>query len=128
MTRWKSGALAAAIVLATSAPVLASQLDDIKAAGVLRVATSLSVAPYTYTDDTMQPTGSDVEAARLLAADLGVKLEVVGTTVSARIPTLQSGKADLVMSVLAKSPEREKVIDFSRPYAVTETVLIGPNA
>jgi polar amino acid transport system substrate-binding protein len=34
-----------------------------------------------------------------------------------RIPYLQTRKVDLVISSLGKNPEREKVIDFSTPYA-----------
>jgi polar amino acid transport system substrate-binding protein len=124
--KWLGYAAAGSLLLAAGAQ--AGQLDQIKAAGVLKVATSLSIPPYTYTDASMQPTGSDVETAQLLAKDLGVKLQIVGTTVAARIPTLLSGKADIVMSVLAKSPEREKVIDFSNPYTVTETILMAPKA
>lgn len=106
----------------------ADELGDIRKAGVIRVATSLSVAPYNYTDGSMQPAGSDVDTARLLAQDLGVKLELVSTTVPARIPTLQSGKADVVISVLAITPERREVIDFSAPYSVNSNVVIAPKS
>jgi polar amino acid transport system substrate-binding protein len=124
--KWLGCAAASSLLLAAGAQ--ASQLDQIKAAGVIKVATSLSVKPYTYTDASMQPTGADVETARLLAKDLGVKLEIVGTTVAARIPTLLSGKADVVISVLVKTPEREKVVDFSLPYSFNENVIVAPAA
>ena len=39
------------------------------------------------------------------------------TTGSSRIPLLQTGKADLVISSLSITPERAKAIDFSVPYA-----------
>lgn len=104
----------------------ASQLDDIKAAGVIKVATSLSVTPYTYINSDMKPDGSDVATAKLLAKDLGVKLEIVNTPVASRIPALQTGKVDLVISVLSVSPERQKVIDFSRPYSLIREVVIAP--
>ena len=51
----------------------------------------------------MQPTGSDVESARLLAKDLGVELEIVQTTSANRIPFLQTSKADVVVSSLSVS-------------------------
>ncbi len=125
--RWISIIMTTAALLGTVSGTAqaANQLEQIKAAGVLKVATSLGVPPYTYTDANLKPIGSDVETAELLAHDLGVKLEIVSTTVSARIPTLQSGKADVVISVLAKSPEREKAIDFSIPYSVNENVVMA---
>jgi polar amino acid transport system substrate-binding protein len=103
----------------------ADALDDIKAAKKIRIAIDLGLPPYGMTDDKMQPTGSDVETARLLAKDLGVEFELVPTTGATRIPALQTGKADLVISTLSVTPERAKVIDFSVPYAPLRTVVAG---
>ena len=47
----------------------ADALDDIKKAGKIRIAIDLGVPPYGMTDDKLQPTGLDVETARLLAKD-----------------------------------------------------------
>jgi polar amino acid transport system substrate-binding protein len=62
----------------------------------------------------------------LLAADWGLQFEHVPTTGAARIPSLQTGKADLVISTLSITPERAKVIDFSKGYAVLRTVIAAP--
>lgn len=118
-------ALATVLALATAH---ADLLDDIKAAKKIRVAIDLGVPPYGMTDGQMNPTGSDVETARLLAKDLGVQLEIVQTTGANRIPFLQTGKADIVISSLSVTPEREKVIDFSAPYAQILSVIAGPKA
>ena len=119
------GALALAAVTAM-ASAHADLLDDIKAAKKIRIAIDLGVPPYGMTDGQMNPTGSDVETARLLAKDLGVELEIVQTTGANRIPFLQTGKADIVISSLSVTPEREKVIDFSVPYAQILSVIAGP--
>jgi polar amino acid transport system substrate-binding protein len=47
----------------------------------------------------------------------------VQTTGAARIPNLQTGKADVAISTLSVTPERAKVIDFSKPYAVLESII-----
>ena len=106
----------------------AELLDDIKAAKKIRIAIDLGTPPYGMTDGKMNATGSDVETARLLAKDLGVELEIVQTTGPNRIPFLQTGKADIVVSSLSVTPEREKVIDFSVPYAQILSVVVGPKA
>ena len=93
---------------------------------MLRVATDLSLPPYGMMDATLQPTGSDVETGKQLAAALGVKYELVSTTASARIPTLQTGKADVIISSLAILPQRKEVLDFSDIYSVLRTVVAGP--
>jgi polar amino acid transport system substrate-binding protein len=120
-----TAAFAAILFLAAGAPSKADGLDDIKAAKKLRVAIDLGLPPYGMTDDKMQPTGSDVETGKLLAKDLGVEFELVPTTGASRIPSLQTGKADVVISTLSVTPERAKVIDFSPAYAPLRTVVAG---
>lgn len=104
----------------------ADQLDDIMAAAKLRVAIDLAVPPYGMKDERLQTTGSDVETAQLLAKDLGLALEIVPTTGANRIPFLQTGKADIVISSLSVTPQRQEVIDFSTPYAAILAVIAAP--
>ena len=107
---------------------LADQLDDIKKEGKIRIAVAMGTPLFSYADANMQPTGSDVDTATLLAKDLGVKFEMVAVTNAARIPTLQANKADIVVADLSITPEREKVIDFSRPYAALTLIVAAPKA
>ena len=93
-------------------------MQDILAAK-LRVAIDLGVPPYGMKDAALKSTGSDVETARLLAQDLGVELEIVPTTGANRVPFLQTNKADIVISSMSITPERQKVVDFSVPYAAS---------
>ncbi len=118
-------ALAFAVVamIGVSHVAQADALDDIKKSGKIRIAIDLGVPPYGMTDAQMQPTGLDVETAQLLAKDLGLQFEHVPTTGASRIPALQTGKADLVISSLSYTAERAKVIDFSQGYAVLRTVI-----
>lgn len=119
-------ALAAVAVMGMNTAAHADALDDILKAKKIRIAVDLGVPPYGMTDDKMQPTGSDIETAKLLAKDWGLEFEHVPTTGASRIPSLQTGKADLVISTLSITPERAKVIDFSKGYAVLRTVIAAP--
>ena len=121
-------AVAAMATVGFAAAAAADQLDDIRKSGKIRIAVDLGVPPYGMTDDKMQPTGSDIETAKLLAADWGLQFEHVPTTGASRIPSLQTGKADLVISTLSITPERAKVIDFSKGYAVLRTVIAAPKS
>src|SRR3982074_2150850 len=87
----------------------ADTLDDIKKAGKIRIAIDLAIPPFGMTDDKMQPTGSDVDLARLLAKDMGADLEIVTTTGPTRIPMLQTNKADTAVSTLSITPQRANV-------------------
>ncbi|GEP61344.1 transporter substrate-binding domain-containing protein [Reyranella soli] len=127
MNRVLSGIAVAAMAIMGLAQVAnADALDDIKKSGKIRIAVDLGVPPYGMTDDKMQPAGSDIETAKLLAKDWGVEFVHVPTTGASRIPSLQTGKADLVISTLSITPERAKVIDFSKAYAALRTVIAAP--
>ncbi|AFK62722.1 amino acid ABC transporter/signal transduction system periplasmic binding protein [Advenella kashmirensis WT001] len=116
----------ATALLGTAAPACANTLEQIMQQKVLRVAIDLSAPPYGMKSETMKEVGSDVETANLLAKDLGVTLQIVPTTQANRIPFLLTNKADIVISSLSITPERAKVIDFSIPYAVIQSVIGAP--
>jgi polar amino acid transport system substrate-binding protein len=120
--------VAVAAMVGVSHVANADALDDIKKSGKIRIAIDLGVPPYGMTDAQMKPTGLDVEAAEMLAKDWGLQFEHVPTTGASRIPSLQTGKADLVISSLSYTAERAKVIDFSLGYAVLRTVIAAPKS
>lgn len=114
----------AALALAGTVPAAsADALQDIQARKKLLVAIDLSVPPYGMTDAQMQPQGADVDVARALAKDMGVPLEIVPVSGPNRIPFLMTGKADVVISSFAVTPERAKVVAFSAPYSVNQLVV-----
>ena len=114
--------------LFAAAAAQADTLADIKARQKLIVGIDLGVPPYGTVDAQMQPTGSDVSAARLLAEELGVKLEIIPSVAANRIPFLQTNKVDIVMSTLSITEARTKVIDVSLPYGVISIICAAPPA
>lgn len=119
-------AACATLFFGITTPVCANTLEQVMQQKVLRVAIDLNAPPYGMKNETMKEVGSDVETANLLAKGLGVKLEIVPTTQANRIPFLLTNKADIVISSLSITPERAKVIDFSVPYAVIQSVIGAP--
>ncbi|WP_035024797.1 transporter substrate-binding domain-containing protein [Enterovibrio calviensis] len=97
--------------------VQANQLEDVKKKGVLKVAVPQDFPPFGSVGVDLQPQGYDIDMAAYLADQLDVELKLVPVTSANRIPYLQTGKVDLVISSMGKNPERAKVIDFSQPYA-----------
>lgn len=122
----KSTIVAIAMIAAPLAGISAGALDTIKEAGVLKVAVPQDFPPFGSVGTDMQPKGYDIDMAALIASDLGVKLELVPVASSNRIPYLTTGKVDLVISSLGKNPDREKVIDFTDPYAPFYNGVFGP--
>src|SRR5450830_1009939 len=95
----------------------ADTLDNIQQARKIRVGIGMDVPPYGMKDSQLKAIGSDVETAQLIAHDMGVALEIVPASAANRIPYLQTDKVDMIIASLSVTPEREKVIDFSLPYA-----------
>jgi polar amino acid transport system substrate-binding protein len=124
---WLAGLTAVAcwFALATTA-AHADLLDDIMKAGKINIATDVAVPPAGMVDAQLHPIGSDVETAQLLAHDWGLQLTFVPTTGPTRIPNVLTGKADIIISTLSVTPDRAKVIDFSRPYTTLQSVVGGP--
>jgi len=116
------------LALGSALPSAADTVEDIKARGTLRVAVDLGSPPFGMSDASMQPIGSDVESAKLLAADLGLPLEIVPVTSPNRVPFLLTGKTDVVVASFSVNEERKKVIDFSDPYGVIQIVVAAPES
>ena len=120
-------AATAGAFLALGSAAHADQLADIKKAGKIRVAVAMGVPLFAFVDGQLKPTGSDVETAKLIAKDLGVQLELIEITNAARVPTIQTRKADILVANLGITAERKKAVDFSVPYATLNIIVAGPD-
>lgn len=109
-------------------PALADQLSTIRSQGRIRIAIAGNVPPFNAVDASGRLVGSDIETAELLANDLRVKLEIVRINNSERVGILLDRHADLVISALSITPQREREIAFSVPYARIETVIAAPES
>ena len=105
----------------------ADALERIAKEKVLRVAVPQDFPPFGSVGTDLKPVGYDIDAASLIAKELGAKVELVPVTSTNRIPYLTTGKVDLVISSLGKNAEREKVIDFSTAYAPFYNGVFGPD-
>lgn len=111
-------ALAACAVLAAGAvPAWAQTVDDILKRGKVRIGVLIGAPPYGSIDAEGKPVGYDADVANLVAKYLGVPIEMVPLTPPARIPALESGKADFLIATLAPTAERAKAVMFTIPYS-----------
>ena len=83
----------------------------------LIVAMELAYPPFETKDDAGEPTGVSVDFAKDLGNYLGRDVEIVNTAWEGLIPSLQTGKADLVISSMTITEARKEEVDFSDPYA-----------
>lgn len=118
----------AACLFAQITAAQADQLQDIEKRGVIRIAVPQDFPPFGSVGTDLQPQGYDIDMARYLAQEMKLKLQLVPVSSANRVPYLQTDKVDLVISSLGKNAQREKVIDFSRPYAPFFLGVFGPKA
>ncbi|CAB3746195.1 ABC transporter substrate-binding protein [Paraburkholderia solisilvae] len=123
-----AGLLALAACTKVDAPAQGSAADStlkqVLQRGTLRVGDCLSFAPFGFYDQSGAPDGYDVDLAKELAKQMGVKLEMVNTTSANRIPNLQTSKVDVVFCNFTRNLERAKEISFTNPYVVASEALL----
>lgn len=94
----------------------------------LVVGMELAYPPFEMTDEKGTPTGVSVELANQLGRALGKKVVIQNTAFDGLIPSLKSGKIDLIISSMTITEERKKSVDFSDPYLTTGLcLLVGKN-
>lgn len=85
--------------------------------GPLRVGMELAYPPFETKNDAGEPMGVGVDLANALGEHLGRDVVIENIAWDGLIPSLQSGKVDVVISSMTITDERSKVVDFSDPYA-----------
>ena len=121
-----AAALACSALLSAWSPLAAAQTtEEIRKKGSITIGMLVDFPPYGTVDTSNNPDGYDADVAKLLAKDLGVKLNLVTVTGPNRIPFLLTNKVDVLVASLAVTPERAKRVQFSRPYSAATIVLYG---
>lgn len=119
-------AIAALAALATQPAAAQDALANITSAGKIRVGVPTDYPPYGFVGIDLQPQGLDIDMAKLIAEKMGVTLEMVPVTSANRVPYVQTGQVDLVISTLGRNEERMKVIDFTHAYSPFFQAVYGP--
>ncbi|MDD2973275.1 MAG: amino acid ABC transporter substrate-binding protein [Lachnospiraceae bacterium] len=99
-------------------------LRQIQEAGVIKIGTEGTYAPYSYHDDAGNLTGFDVEIAQLVAEKLGVKPEFVETKWDSMIAGLDARRFDIIVNQVGITEERQEKYLFSEPYTYIHGALI----
>jgi cystine transport system substrate-binding protein len=121
----KAIAGAALVQAALVAPVMAGEtLDAIKSAGVLKIGTEGTYAPFTYHDADGKLVGFDVEIGAAVAEKLGVKPDYLEGKWDGLIAGLDANRYDVVVNQVGITEERKQKYDFSEPYIASKAVLI----
>ncbi|MBB5700881.1 cystine transport system substrate-binding protein [Ochrobactrum daejeonense] len=107
-----------------STALAGENLDAIKSAGVLKIGTEGTYAPFTFHDKDNKLVGFDVEIGEAVAQKLGVKAEFIEGKWDGLIAGLDANRYDTVINQVGITEERQKKFNFSNPYIVSKVVLI----
>ncbi len=94
--------------------------------GVLKVATNCTFPPFQSIDEkTGKFVGIDIDLAEYIGKKMGKKVEFQDMKFASLVPTLQSGRADMVVAGLSPTDERSKVVSFSKAYYYPPKAIIA---
>jgi len=93
-----------------------NSLERIRQAGVLRIGTEGTYAPFTFHDASGALVGFDVEIGREIARRIGVEAQFLEGRWDGLIAGLDADRYDVVIDQAGPTEERRAKYDFSDPY------------
>ncbi|MDY4760596.1 transporter substrate-binding domain-containing protein [Streptococcus thoraltensis] len=123
--------LVGASLVACSADKHADNLVKIENKGKIVVAMSPEFAPFEFKTlvkgkDTI--VGADIELAKAIGEELKVDVEFSAMSFDNVLASLKSGKADIAISGISATKERQKAYDFSDSYYESKNVIMVQKA
>ncbi|TDW29820.1 transporter substrate-binding domain-containing protein [Cryobacterium psychrophilum] len=115
-----AGSGSAGDVDAAAAAALPAKYAD---AGVINAATGI-YPPMEMFDDNQKLTGFDVDLANALGAKLGVQVDMRQQQFDSIIPSLQSGKHDIIIAGLNDTQARQETLDFVDYFHAGFSILV----
>lgn len=112
--------VAAALLLGPTAS--ARDFQQVRNTGTLRIGVTL-FAPWAARAPGGELIGFEIDVAKQLAADMGVKADLRVYDLERLIPALESGEIDLIAAGLTITPQRALHVNFSSPYAESGIAL-----
>ena len=104
-----------------------STLGKIQAKGEITIGVKFDVPPFGVKNpQTGDVEGFDVEMGKAVAAKLGVEPKFIEAISDNRIPFLEDGTADLILSTMTINEERVEQIEFSDPYFIARGRVLVP--
>jgi polar amino acid transport system substrate-binding protein len=110
---------------------------NIKTTGVMNVGISIDYPPFEYYNDQYQADGFDVALIAELSKRMGIAANVQNITFDGLFGALELKQIDMAISAISITPERQEVVNFSRPYYLevwavlsrqdTNMVITNPN-
>jgi polar amino acid transport system substrate-binding protein len=115
---WLCTAMVIAMVVSLSGTGIAGKaaLDEIMAAGVIKVSTDANYAPQSYLNDKGELEGFDVSVAKEVGKRLGVKVEFITPDWDLITAGKWGKRWDISIGSMTPTAERKQALYFTMPY------------
>lgn len=101
-----------------------STLESALKRGVIRVGFD-TFKPWAMKDKKGEFIGFEIDVARKLAEDMGIKIQLVPTQWAGIIPALQTGKFDVIIGGMGITPKRNLKVNFTIPYEFSGMSIVA---
>lgn len=103
--------------------LLSCSVTALAAGGPINAVTDATFPPMEYVSN-QKMTGFDIELVDAIGAKLGRKVQWTNVDFKGLIPSLVAGRADIAVSAIYITPERQKVVNFTQPYLTGGLVVL----
>jgi glutamate transport system substrate-binding protein len=104
-----------------------STMAKLQDRGEITIGVKYDVPPFGFKNpQSGEIEGFDVDMGKLIAEELGVEPKFVEAISDNRIPFLQQGEVDLILSTMTINQERDMEIEFSQPYYIARGRILVP--
>ncbi|MCG8074491.1 MAG: transporter substrate-binding domain-containing protein [Candidatus Thiodiazotropha endolucinida] len=105
-------------------PLTQEELEFIEAHPVIRVHNELNWPPFNYTQDG-EPQGFSIDFMNLVAERTGFEVEYIsGPSWNEFLQMMKKGTLDVMLNIV-KTPERQKYLLFTQPYADNPNAILS---
>jgi octopine/nopaline transport system substrate-binding protein len=110
--------LSATFLLMASIALAGCAKSDERGGDTLRIATEGAYPPWNFTAPDGHLDGYDIDVAHALCKRMKVSCKIMAQDWDGVLPALNAGKYDALVSAMAPTDERRKVVDFTKQYAL----------
>jgi len=113
-----------------SLSLLSVSVAALAAGEPIKAVTDATFPPMEFTEN-QKMTGVDIELTEAIAQKLGRSVQWTNVDFKGLIPSLTAGRADIAVSAIYITPERQQVVNFTEPYLAGGLVALvkeGNNA
>jgi polar amino acid transport system substrate-binding protein len=116
------------VLCAASVAFSGEVIDRIQKRGYIIIGTSTTQPPLSMAKKNGEPFGLDVDLSSIVAAAMGVKLDLRTMPFAELLPALERGKIDIIISGMTMRPQSNLKVAFVGPYFISGTGILTKKA